>query len=130
MVDINGYWTKTKTKEKAEREGQAGREQKYALSSDEADLEGQDLHASGLFMMSLPNEERGTEGGQISCIPWKFVGVKIQDRTHRRATLDEIKKWKQERSEQAAALRASEDKLNSRRTISVQMSEPAPRSAA
>jgi|SRR5579863_2062677 len=127
MIDINSYWTRVKTKEKAEREGQAAREQKYALTGNVADLEGQDLHAHGLFLITLQNEERGTEGGGISSIPWKYVGQRLQDRTHRVATLAEITLFREQMQEHASSLRATEDRLNSRRSISVSLSEPSPR---
>jgi hypothetical protein len=122
------YWFKVRRLEEAERELDAARRAKFRETNDQAALEGQTM-TEGLYMASLENEERCTVGGAVSAIPWKFVGVKLGDKTHRRATAHEIAESFKQQDAHMAMSRKQDDAMNHRRTITVQNAEPRRRGA-
>ena len=117
------YWFKVRRLEEAERELDAARKAKFRETNDSSALEGQNM-TEGLFLTSLENEERCTIGGAVSAIQWKFVGIKLADKTHRRSTAQEIAEDFKKQDAFMAMARKQDDAMNHRRTITVQNAEP------
>jgi hypothetical protein len=122
------YWHRVHRLEEAERELDAARRAKFRESNDPAALEGQTM-TEGLYMTSLENEERSVTGGSVSAIPWRLTGVKLVDKTHRRATAHEIAEEFKKQEAFMTMARKQEDAMNHRRTITVQNAEPRRRCA-
>jgi hypothetical protein len=111
------FWFKVHRLEEVEREADATRRAKFRETNDPGALEGQNT-PEGLFMTTLENDERCTVGGTVCAIQWKFVGIKLAEKTHRRSTAQEIAGEFQRQEAYMVVARKQEDALNNRRTIS------------
>jgi len=124
-----GYWHKVARLGDAEQTAHDERQRRFRETSDLAVLEGQTMH-DGLFMMSVENEERCTAGGAVCAIPFKLIGCKLADKTHRRATAQEIEEMHRQQESRKALSERAEDAINRRRTVHLRAVEPQSRRSA
>jgi hypothetical protein len=130
MQSTIAYWHKVTRLSEEEKTADANRQRLFRETNDPTALEGQTLPGGDLYMTTIPNEERCVEGGKVFAIPQKYVGVKLADRTHRRATAQEIEAEFQRQDAQKVHAEKMEDALNNRRTVHVRAVEPLSRRGA